>query len=65
MFSVAVHVRVIPVQRQHLQDLDVRLSSSGGRTDFSHVAIAFTLLTVERSPRKPSYKFNLSLIKFY
>lgn len=31
---VAVHVRVLPVQRQHLQVPDVRLSPSGGKTDF-------------------------------
>lgn len=34
VFFVAVRVRVLHVQRQHLQVLDVRVSSSGGRTDF-------------------------------
>lgn len=44
LLFVAVCVRVPPVQRQHLQVIDVRLSSSGGRTDFPHAAISFFCL---------------------
>lgn len=40
---VAVCVRVLPVQRQHLQVPDVRLSASGGRADFPTCGSVYVL----------------------